>query len=405
MSKKQIAVLVDAGYFFAQATEALFGASRGRHEVEIDEAKTLMCIEEIAKSSFPGRELLRIYWYDAPPSRHVEMSASQERLALKPGVKMRLGTLNGTGQQKGVDALIINDLTQLARDGAADRFVLMSGDEDLRLAVEQAQACGAQVRIMAVGPGNASVGLGLRREVDGIDCFDAELLAECLSARSGSGAEPRAGAGHAAKKAARKGAKPAARGSERPVQQAHASPSQAAQGSARPEGSETSSESGIQEPRGLDGAREPAPSSQAEVQDAHSERHGADHRQQQQEGGGRGKRRRSRGKNRPGRSGEAPLRQNDGPRRDAQEFQVPRASRPEELRGAEGGQPGAAAVAFVSSPAAPSMPEPVVIPAAREAPSPPAKKARAPRKAAAKKPADPAKRARAKKAVDGSESS
>ena len=81
--------------------------------------------------------------YDAPPSRQVEMSLSQERLALKSGVKLRLGSLNGSGQQKGVDALIIHDLTQLARDGAADRFMLMSGDYDLRLAVEQAQACGA----------------------------------------------------------------------------------------------------------------------------------------------------------------------------------------------------------------------------------------------------------------------
>ena len=54
-------------------------------------------------------------------------------------VKLRLGQLNSAGQQKGVDSLIVTDLMELARNKAISDAVVVTGDEDIRIAVQIAQ--------------------------------------------------------------------------------------------------------------------------------------------------------------------------------------------------------------------------------------------------------------------------
>lgn len=173
----KIVILVDAGYFYAQSCEVIFGGPRRRDELDLDEAKTIEMIQSVAKETYPTAGFLRMYWYDAPPSRGQQMSASQEKIGLSDGVKLRLGTLNGNGQQKGVDALICRDMEELAENKAADSFLLVSGDEDLRLAMEFAQAHGAKVKVCGVGSGNASIGMGLGMESDGVRKILKEQLA------------------------------------------------------------------------------------------------------------------------------------------------------------------------------------------------------------------------------------
>ncbi len=79
------------------------------------------------------------------------MSLEQTTLAHHAGLKLRLGTLNNAGEQKGVDSLIVTDLIELARNGAIADAVLISGDEDLRVAVQVAQTFGVRVHVLAVG--------------------------------------------------------------------------------------------------------------------------------------------------------------------------------------------------------------------------------------------------------------
>ena len=172
----KIVVLVDAGYFYAQSCEVMFGGTRRRDELDLDETKTVEMIKLVAKETYPSAEFLRIYWYDAPPSRGQQLSASQEKIALSDGVKLRLGTLNGNGQQKGVDALICRDLEDLSEKKAANYFLLISGDEDLRLGVEFAQSYGVTVKVCGIGIGNASIGFGLAMESDGIRKITKEQL-------------------------------------------------------------------------------------------------------------------------------------------------------------------------------------------------------------------------------------
>jgi uncharacterized LabA/DUF88 family protein len=207
MKQKQIAVLVDAGYFFAQSSETLFGGARPRLELDLHEKLALDMIRAKALAAFPGREMLRVYWYDAPPSRSERMSSSQERMGLMPGVKLRLGALNGAGQQKGVDALICRDIEDLARKQAVDSIMLVSGDEDLRLAVEEAQSHGVKVSLLGVGPGHASIGMALMMESDGMERLEREDIVQFLAQRQARAGDHQQGQGRdnrPASKSARK---------------------------------------------------------------------------------------------------------------------------------------------------------------------------------------------------------
>jgi hypothetical protein len=77
---------------------------------------------------------------------------------------LRLGRFGVDGQQKGVDLRIGLDLVTHARNGAADVFILVSGDDDLTEAVEEAQVHGVQVIVLAV-PNAADRPYGISRHL------------------------------------------------------------------------------------------------------------------------------------------------------------------------------------------------------------------------------------------------
>ena len=111
-----------------------------------------------------GVPLLRIYWYDG--LLRGELSADQQRLASAENVKLRLGVVNVSGQQKGVDSLIVTDLVELARNHAITDAVVLSGDEDLRIGVQIAQSFGVRVHLIGIEPSRGSQSLSLLQEAD-----------------------------------------------------------------------------------------------------------------------------------------------------------------------------------------------------------------------------------------------
>jgi len=158
----RVAVFVDAGYFFAQGSSLLTGRKTQRGEIKVDHDKLLNALEEFAcrVSKLP---LLRIYWYDGtstgPSPEHVA-------LAFKSRVKVRLGFVNTAGQQKGVDSLIVTDMITLARNGSMCDAVLLSGDEDIRVGVQQAQEFGVRVHLLGITPCRGSQSQFLLQEAD-----------------------------------------------------------------------------------------------------------------------------------------------------------------------------------------------------------------------------------------------
>jgi hypothetical protein len=104
------------------------------------------------------------------------LSLEQSSLALLSGVKLRLGALNSVGEQKGVDSMVVSDLIELSRNGAIADAVLLSGDEDMRIAVQLAQAYGARVHLLAVGDVSRTVSQSLQMEADSVRSLSAEWL-------------------------------------------------------------------------------------------------------------------------------------------------------------------------------------------------------------------------------------
>ncbi len=156
------AVFVDAGYLFASGAWLLTGERRPRSELTLNCERLLELLAGLA-TELTGLPLLRIYWYDGAASGP---SAQHLALSHRPNVKLRLGLLDPEGRQKGVDALLLTDLLSLARNHAMADALLLSGDGDLRLGVQQAQEFGVRVHLLGIAPSHRNQSSYLVQEAD-----------------------------------------------------------------------------------------------------------------------------------------------------------------------------------------------------------------------------------------------
>ena len=148
-----VAVFVDAGYLFAQGSTLLSGRKLQRSEVRLNADRVVEALTTAATRASGQLPLLRIYWYDGTAG---EPSDQHRTLARHAHIKVRLGIVNRQGQQKGVDSLLVTDMITLARNRAMAECVLLSGDEDMRVGVLQAQEHGVRVHLLGIrGVGNS----------------------------------------------------------------------------------------------------------------------------------------------------------------------------------------------------------------------------------------------------------
>lgn len=175
---QRVAVFVDAGYLFAQGAVTLTGTQQRRETIALDIAAVKSAIQG-AVASQSGLPLLRIYWYDA--MRFGRPTPEQHALADHGDIKIRLGQVNSVGEQKGVDALIITDLAELARNKAMADAILISGDEDLRVGVMLAQQFGVRVHLVGIRPASGNQSQTLRQEADTTLEWDDAIVRSFLS--------------------------------------------------------------------------------------------------------------------------------------------------------------------------------------------------------------------------------
>lgn len=168
----RVAVFVDAGYLLAEGARALSGRKLARSDVFLSPGVVVAHLAGFARGK-SGMPLLRIYWYDATANRPTR---SQVALADQTDVKLRLGRIDADGRQKGVDALIASDLVALARNRAMADCVLISGDDDLRIAVCEIQELGVRVHLVGIGPVPRNQSRLLRREADSTSEWGADTL-------------------------------------------------------------------------------------------------------------------------------------------------------------------------------------------------------------------------------------
>jgi uncharacterized LabA/DUF88 family protein len=160
-----VSIFVDAGYLYKQGSGAVLNAKLGRHEVSLDAHKFVEELVGWVCQLYPDDGLLRTYWYDG--ARQGVPTPDQLDVAALSFVKLRLGRINSSGQQKGVDTLIVRDLMVLSQERSIHRAVVLSGDEDLREGIEYVQDRGVRVAVVGIDAhGDRSQSVELVREAD-----------------------------------------------------------------------------------------------------------------------------------------------------------------------------------------------------------------------------------------------
>lgn len=178
MSK--IAVFVDAGYFWVQATHLIHGVKSPRSSIVVDYDVLRARLIAVCHQDFQC-PLLRVYWYDGPS---INGAKAKDHLAVDEldDFKLRLGTRNRAGDQKAVDGFIIADLISLAQQKAIAGALVVSGDGDLTPGVVAAQALGIRVHLLSIGS-TVATSPYLRAEVDRkIHWTDADVRSFASSA-------------------------------------------------------------------------------------------------------------------------------------------------------------------------------------------------------------------------------
>lgn len=176
---QRVAVFVDAGYLFAQGSALVAGQKLPRGHITLNSETCIRLLAEFARS-VSGVTLLRVYWYDGTSTGPTAQQLTMAHLA---DVKLRLGFVNSVGEQKGVDSLIVTDMITLARNGAMSDAVLLSGDEDIRVGVQQAQEFGVRVHLLGIKPSRGSQSLLLLQESDTTHEWDEGVVSTFLTCR------------------------------------------------------------------------------------------------------------------------------------------------------------------------------------------------------------------------------
>ncbi|WP_431924803.1 NYN domain-containing protein [Micromonospora wenchangensis] len=181
---------MDVGYLLSAAAVRVTGTSF-RNGVQVDYESLIDMLSQQAEA-LSGLPVLRVHWYDS--ARNGVPDNQQEFIGELSNVKLRLGRFGREGQQKGVDLRIGLDLVTHARNGVADVFILVSGDDDLTEAVEEAQVHGVQVVLLAVPDAEDSphaISRHLIRAADGLKTIFPETIDQTVTKVEAYGGRPR----------------------------------------------------------------------------------------------------------------------------------------------------------------------------------------------------------------------
>ncbi|WP_392669798.1 NYN domain-containing protein [Streptomyces sp. LN785] len=182
-------VLVDAGYLLGAAASLLAGEP-ARSRITVDHAALIQGLRERAEAD-TEQPLLRIYWFDGAPDRVPQ--PEHRRLRVMPRVTVRLGALtrsDGRWAQKGVDAAMHAELTELARNRACSDVVLVTGDGDLLPGLMSAKEHGVAVHLWAVqaADGDYNQSEDLVAEADERRVLDRAWITQAVRAKDNAGA-------------------------------------------------------------------------------------------------------------------------------------------------------------------------------------------------------------------------
>lgn len=175
---ERYAILIDAGYLYGRLDSCYPEQTFSRSSVKVRHQELQAMLEEKCRAKVKNRELLRIYWYDAAAGKP---NAQQQALGLADDIKLRLGTFNAQGEQKGVDGMIISDMLALANHRAVSDMVLLCGDADMLSSVAEVQKMGVKIHLLSIGDSLFSVSKELCMEADSVREISMDELKTCVS--------------------------------------------------------------------------------------------------------------------------------------------------------------------------------------------------------------------------------
>lgn len=167
------AIIVDAGYLYAESGHALIGRHVRRGTLDVNFAKLFHILEQ-KSNNITYQPRLKTYWYDAAlPHQVIDPNNPIEQVQR---TQMRLGYIGLSGEQKCVDTQILADMFELAHYGAITDLVLVSGDDDLRPGVELIRRMGVRVHIIGIQltNGNSNQAHALLESADSLDYLTKE---------------------------------------------------------------------------------------------------------------------------------------------------------------------------------------------------------------------------------------
>jgi len=141
---KKVMIFIDGSNFY-HGTISNFGEN-----ARIDLEKFIDCLISYKE----GRELVRVYYYNAPVDKsdgEEKFRAQQKflsRLAYIPNFEVKLGRLERRGDkriEKGVDVELATDMLYFASQNLYDVAILVSGDGDFACAIEKVKNLGKHV--------------------------------------------------------------------------------------------------------------------------------------------------------------------------------------------------------------------------------------------------------------------
>lgn len=176
----RFSVHVDAGYLYASLATLITGLSN-RAAVIVDEPALIKGLISIARADTP-ETLLRVLWYDA--GRDGLPDGRQRTIGMIDNVKLRMGRISISGEQKGVDLRLGLDLMSMDSTRAVDVAYVISGDDDLTEAVTDAQDLGLQIKVIAVPGADGSpqsVAANLRLAADSTLTIPLDLIRKTVT--------------------------------------------------------------------------------------------------------------------------------------------------------------------------------------------------------------------------------
>lgn len=172
----QTAIFVDAGFLLSLGGHRVAGTTLRSAFTTHYEALVRGIVQTVKKNT--GLNNLRVYWYDA--SKDGLFTEQHKRIGLIPGVKVRLGRISFNGEQKGVDLRLALDLVAVARHGSASVAYLVSGDDDLAEAVEEAQDIGMKVVLLGIAKAESRLGVASVAEHLALTADSIEIIPDLL---------------------------------------------------------------------------------------------------------------------------------------------------------------------------------------------------------------------------------